>query len=112
MESEPKAFRNQFNCSGNCGDVHGSADPSLSVLCSVVSMEEAELRKSPSPLLLHPPQARLSFLLLHQTTRAIMANVRKTGTRMRMVSVSSGGSTHITCSVVQLEKKCLCMRMM
>lgn len=58
------------------------------------------------------PYTKTSLLLLHQTTSAIMANVRKMGTNIRITSVSSGGSTHTTCSMVQLEKKCLWMRMM
>ncbi|MEE6512482.1 hypothetical protein FKM82_019502 [Ascaphus truei] len=46
-------------------------------------------------------------LLLHQTTRLIIAAVKKTGIRIRVVRMSSGGSSHSTLCDVQFEKNCL-----
>lgn len=50
---------------------------------------------------------KISLLLLHHTTRVIMAHVNMTGIKMRVMRISSGGSSQWTFSEVQFEKNCL-----
>lgn len=50
---------------------------------------------------------RISLLLLHHTTRVIMAHVNMTGIKMSVMRISSGGSSQWTFSEVQFEKNCL-----
>lgn len=42
----------------------------------------------------------------------IIAAVKKTGIRTRVMRISSGGSSHVTVSNVQFEKNCLCIPVM
>lgn len=51
--------------------------------------------------------ARISLLLLHHTTSVIMAHVNMTGIKIRVMRISSGGSSQRTSSEVQFEKNCL-----
>lgn len=50
---------------------------------------------------------RISLLLLHHTTSIIMAHVNMTGTKIRVMRISFGGSSQWTLSKVQFEKNCL-----
>lgn len=50
---------------------------------------------------------RVSLLLLHHTTSVIMAHVNMTGIKIRVMRISSGGSSQCTFSEVQFEKNCL-----